>query len=284
MTVRNERTGESENDGTKERGTKERWNGGAEERGNEGNSKFFYGKSFVFPPTTHTLKQNTMKKINLIIILLLIASSSFGQYGEIRGTVTDKISGAALPGATVTWKVNDALKGTVTNDKGEYVIKPLTPGSYDLEFSFVTFKKQPYKAIAVSAEKATYVDVALVQDNDLPEVVIKWTPPLIDKGTTINMITYPADVIEQSMERDVVSFVAQTPSVFQKEEGGSINVRGSREGNTLYIVDGIKMSGPFSLPKSAIAEISVLTGGIPAQFGDATGGVVIITTKSHNMK
>ena len=36
----------------------------------------------------------------------------------------------------------------------------------------------------------------------------------------------------------------------------------------------------FTIPKAAIEEISVLTGGIPAQFGDVTGGIVIITTKS----
>jgi CarboxypepD_reg-like domain/TonB-dependent Receptor Plug Domain len=226
-----------------------------------------------------------MKKTNsLIIILLLFAGNSFGQFGEIRGTVTDKASGLALPGATITWKANETIKGTITNEKGEYVIKPLVPGIYDLEISFVTYKKQPYKSISVSAEKATYVDVALLPDNELPEVIIKWVPPMIDKGSTATMTTYSTPEIAQSVERDVVSMVTQTAGVFQKEEGGSINVRGSREANTLFVVDGIKMTGPFTIPKSAIAEISVLTGGIPAQFGDATGGVVIITTKSHRMK
>jgi outer membrane receptor protein involved in Fe transport len=41
------------------------------------------------------------------------------------------------------------------------------------------------------------------------------------------------------------------------------------------------MSGNFSLPMNAIAEINVITGGVPAQFGDATGGIVVITTKSY---
>lgn len=226
-----------------------------------------------------------MKNHYLFTALLMVFSfNSYGQFGEIRGIVTEKTTGRGLPGATVSWKENGVMRGIITGTDGEFAIKPLVPGNYNLEFSFVTFKKQHYNEIAVSAEKATYVDVELSADTDLPEVIIKWKEPLIDKGTTATMVTYPADVIEQSAERDVVSIASQTPGVFQKKEGGSLNMRGGREGNTLYVVDGIKMTGPFSLPKNAIAEISVITGGIPAQFGDATGGVIIITTKSHIMK
>ena len=219
----------------------------------------------------------------LTIAILSLYSNAFGQYGEIRGTVTDKLSGKSLPGATVTWTFQGLLKGTVTNDKGEYLIKPLIPGTYDLEISYVTYKRQPFSSVIISAEKATYVDAALVPDNDLPLVIIKWEPPIIDKGSASSITTLTTSEISQAIERDAVSLVARTPGVFQKVEGGSINVRGSRENNTLYVVDGIKMTGDFSVPKSAIAEISVLTGGIPAQFGDATGGVVIITTKSYKM-
>jgi outer membrane receptor protein involved in Fe transport len=43
----------------------------------------------------------------------------------------------------------------------------------------------------------------------------------------------------------------------------------------------VKVIGAFSIPKAAIKEMSVLTGGIPAQFGDATGGIIIITTKGY---
>jgi len=227
-----------------------------------------------------------MKTSNLFLAVLFILSAEncLAQFGEIRGVVTDKVSGIALPGATVSWKVNETIMGTITNEKGEYVIKPLTLGDYNIQVSFVTYKKQSYNAISVSAEKATYVDVALVQDNNLPEVIITWEPPLIDKGSATTMTTYRATEIAQSVDRNVVSIAAQTPGVFQKDEGGSLNVRGSREANTIYMVDGIKMTGSFSIPKSAIAEISVLTGGIPAQFGDATGGVIIITTKSHRMR
>jgi outer membrane cobalamin receptor len=81
--------------------------------------------------------------------------------------------------------------------------------------------------------------------------------------------------------RDIKDIVSIVPSVVQTEEGGSLNIRGSRAGDTQYIVDGIKVNEGFSVPKSAIAYITVITGGIPAQFGDATGGIIIITTKNY---
>ncbi len=215
------------------------------------------------------------------MLLLLTAIKSHAQFGEIRGIIKDKTTGEVLVGATVSWKINGELKGTTANEKGEYVIKPLAPGTYDLEFSYVSYQKQPIQAIEVNSEKATYVDAVLSPDNTLPTIIIPWREPLISKDNVITMEVFTPEEIEQSPTRDIAGFVAQSANVVQKEEGGAINIRGSRSDNTVYIVDGVKMMGPFSVPKSAIAEISVLTGGIPAQFGDATGGIVLITTKSY---
>jgi hypothetical protein len=49
-------------------------------------------------------------------------------------------------------------------------------------------------------------------------------------------------------------------------------------------VDNVKIIGELNVPAGAIAEIIVYSGGIPARYGDVTGGVVVITTKSYNMR
>jgi len=213
----------------------------------------------------------------LVIILPLFASA---QFGEVHGTITGKSDGLPLPGATVSYYINGNLHGVVADSLGKFKIKPLTPGKYDFKASFITFSPSEVQNVVVSAEKITYVNFTLPPDNQLPVVEIPWEAPLIDPGTTATMKVLGTEEIEHAVSRDLKDLVATTAGVYQADDGGSLNVRGSREDATLYIVDGIKMSGPFSLPKSAIAEISVLTGGIPAQYGDATGGIVIITTKS----
>lgn len=60
-----------------------------------------------------------------------------------------------------------------------------------------------------------------------------------------------------------------------------MNIGGARDYSTKYYIDGIavRSGGSVSLPASAIEQLTVLTGGIPARYGDATGGVINITTR-----
>ncbi len=58
-----------------------------------------------------------------------------------------------------------------------------------------------------------------------------------------------------------------------------INIRGSRSDATSYYVDGIKVRGGVGLPQKGTEQITVITGGVPAQYGDATGGIISVTTR-----
>jgi hypothetical protein len=223
-----------------------------------------------------------MKNIIItVIILLMQITTTIAQHGEIRGKVTDKISGEPMIGATVSYTQEGTLKGAVTDENGEYILKPLPAGSYELTFSFVTYKPVTIEDILVNSQKATYIDVAMETDNELPPVVIKYVPPIIDKGITPTMTVLDPEQIENSPDREIANMVATTAGVYQDDRGGALYIRGSRPESTQYLVDGVKVVGDLSIPNAAIAEISVITGGIPAMFGDATGGVIIITTKSY---
>jgi len=47
-------------------------------------------------------------------------------------------------------------------------------------------------------------------------------------------------------------------------------------------VDGVKLGARLSaVPNEAINSFSVYTGGVPAKYGDVTGGIVAIETKSY---
>jgi len=48
-------------------------------------------------------------------------------------------------------------------------------------------------------------------------------------------------------------------------------------------VDGIKIQGGnMSVPGRGVGSVSLYTGGVPAAYGDFTGGVIIIETKSYS--
>jgi hypothetical protein len=222
-----------------------------------------------------------MKNLLIITCLLGFSTPLFAQFGEIAGVVRSAEDNMPLPGATISYYSGGNLKGVVSDSEGRFSIKPLTPGVYDIRVSFITFSTSTFTSVVVSSEKTTYLNVFLDPDNLLPVVVIPWEKPLVDPGNVSDMHVLDAEQIDQAVSRDIKDLVATAPGVYQADDGGSLNVRGSREDATQYVVDGVKMTGPFSLPKSAIAEITVLTGGIPAQYGDATGGIVLITTKSY---
>jgi hypothetical protein len=81
---------------------------------------------------------------------------------------------------------------------------------------------------------------------------------------------------------DIIGLItAVTPGVLATDDGKDLYVRGSRSGSTQYIVDGNKILGSPEVPGMGIAGIEVLTGGVPAEYGDCTGGIVIITTKEY---
>ena len=109
--------------------------------------------------------------------------------------------------------------------------------------------------------------------------VIDYKVPLIQADNTTSGQTITSEDIENLPTRNVNSVAASTAGVAQADEGGSLNVRGSRSSSNVYYIDGIKVVGDPNIPQSAIEQITVATGGLSAKYGDALGGVINITTK-----
>jgi TonB-dependent Receptor Plug Domain. len=58
-------------------------------------------------------------------------------------------------------------------------------------------------------------------------------------------------------------------------------IRGARSGNMAYFIDGVKVNGVGKIPGAAIGGLTVYTSAIPAKYGDTSGGVIIMETKSY---
>ena len=79
-----------------------------------------------------------------------------------------------------------------------------------------------------------------------------------------------------------VNNIVQVTAGVQTSANGDFSVKGSRLGDNKYIVDGVPVGGgALNIPKSSIENIDIITGGIPAEYGDFTGGVISITTKGR---
>ena len=222
------------------------------------------------------------KKLYSTLLLLLFAVGAWAQSGTIKGRVLDKSTKEPLPFANVVAELNGTQAGGAQTDfDGYFTIKPLTPGKYDLKASFVGYSTGAISGVIVSADKITFQDVILPKTGvDITQVEIQeFKIPVIDKGNASTQATITQEDIKVAPTRDVRAVASTTAGVAQRDEGDALNIRGSRSDATDYYIDGIKVRGSTNLPQAGIEQVTVVTGGVPAQYGDATGGIINITTR-----
>ena len=226
-----------------------------------------------------------LRKIYLIAILVLTSSFAMAQSGSLKGVITDAMSGEPVPFANIVIEKNGNQSGGTTTDfDGNYTIKPVEPGTYTIKATFVGYGTVEVTGVIVSANKITFQDVKLQQGIAIGEVkVIAYKKPLLDQDN-LSGETKTAEEIVALPTRNISSVAASTAGIYQRDEGDGVNVRGSRSDATEYYVDGIKVRGNLGVPTSGIEQITVITGGVPAQYGDATGGIISITTKGPSNK
>ncbi|HWB62924.1 MAG TPA: TonB-dependent receptor, partial [Chitinophagales bacterium] len=172
-------------------------------------------------------------------------------------------------------------RGTATDFDGNYSIKPLTPGKYNLRVSYVGYAAQLIEGVVVNADKSTFLDVKLkTATSDLKAVeIVSYKVPLIDPGKTSSQNTVTSEEIASMATKNISDIAATTAGVFQGDQGGGINIKGGRDDATQYYVDGVKVTGVPTIPATSIEQLEVITGGIPAKYGDVVGGIVNITSK-----
>ena len=226
-----------------------------------------------------------LKKLAVFVTVLLSISMVYAQSGQgtIKGKMVDKETGEPLPFANiVVMKGGSQVAGAQTDFDGKFTITALTPGVYDLVAKYVGYQDIKINSVTVSGGKITFVpDLKAGQGVDLAEFqVVEFQEPLISKDQTSSGGTVTRENIAKMPGRSAVSVAQTVGGVFSKDDGSTdLNIRGSRSSGTDTYIDGIKVRGSQNLPNSAIEQVSVITGGLPAQFGDVTGGIVNITTR-----
>jgi len=95
--------------------------------------------------------------------------------------------------------------------------------------------------------------------------------PLIKKDKTYSGQALTSDQVKNLPSRSVqqiVSTTAGTTSI----DGGDVNIKASRSGNTNYYIDGIRVAGTPP-PVQDLENVEVMTGGLGAEFGERSGAV-----------
>ncbi len=226
-----------------------------------------------------------LRKLFFALVLLLSAFSyGYAQVGSgsLVGTITDATTGESLPFANVVLenKGNQIAAGSADFD-GKYNLRPIPPGTYDLLISYVGYTTKKITGVIISSDQLKKQDVKLQPGVSLgPVEVVAYKIPLIEIDKNTQGGTVSSEDIKSMAVRSASDVAKTIGGVYSKDDGSSgLNIRGARTSSSDVYIDGVKVIGSANLPKEAIGEVSVITGGIPAQYGDVTGGLTIITSK-----
>lgn len=230
-----------------------------------------------------------MRKIILLSALLgavPFTTTTAQNLGEIHGRVVDVGTKEGVAFASVTTWPSGSGPATETDIDGRFKLKPLEPGTYTLRFSFTGYNTLELTSIEVNGDNITRIGEVTLEGNQLPDLVIvyqRFERPLIDVvNPAVNTLLAAEFERDPNRKNPTDMIVKNFPGVTKSRDGESLIFRGSREGSMAYYVDGVKVTGKLSgVPSSGIRSISVYTGALPARYGDVTGGVVVIDTKTY---
>ncbi|NOQ73454.1 MAG: TonB-dependent receptor plug domain-containing protein [Crocinitomix sp.] len=224
-------------------------------------------------------------KINIIITtaILLFANLLNAQVNlaTIKGVVYNaEDSTEVVPFAKVWVETESGDRYSIADEAGRYSIDALKPGTYNLNVRSLGFDNLTITAIALNPSGIVKVNAYCGMNGVLPPVEIY--VPLLIPGDIPKIEIRLEDIEHSPYMRDPATLITKINSDVQMIEGTSdLIIRGSRPGDAIYYIDGIKMNSMSSVPGAAIGGLEAYTGGIPAKYGDTTGGVIVLETKSY---
>lgn len=216
-------------------------------------------------------------------LLVLCASISNAQSGTIKGQILNNDHEPVF-GATIKLTQGGVLTGgAMTDVDGKYTIKPLNPGTYEIIVQSPEIRTKQMKGIEVDPDKTSYVDLKVFNNEiDVVDVIDTYEKPIVDKNF-VDMKSLNADAfLHMAVDRgDIKAAIVNIASDVSMDDNGDIHVRGGRGDATAFIVDGVRSPGITGVAALSVENVSIITGGIPAQYGDATSGFIVVTTKDY---
>jgi hypothetical protein len=228
-----------------------------------------------------------------LLLLLLLASGAEAQTttSTIEGTVTDA-TGAVVSGAEVrvTGATLAADRTATTNAQGFYRVTALPAGDYTLAIMAKGFAARTV-TLELTLNRVATIDIALQVEGI--EAAVEVTSPVIDVSTSATGATItPRQITELPVNgRNYLDLLQLVPGVainrqVDPNSDNSNPVLGERSGNNNFLIDGQSNKdtvngGPAQqFNQETIAEFQVLTNGYKAEFGQASGAIINVITKS----
>ena len=240
----------------------------------------------------------------LVAFALAVAGLAAAQEttGSLQGQVSDP-QGLAVPGATVTVTGPQGARTFVTDAEGRWVAPFLNPGLYTVRVELQGFKASEQQNIQVQLASRREVNVRLETGGLTETVQVTGSAPVIDvRSTTVGGVLDSEQLSRLPIGRSLSDVLYVVPGVSMSSGINSVgananpSISGASGLENNYIVDGVNITdvgfGGFGAYNSIhgslgagvtsdfIKETEIKTAGFEAEYGQTTGGVINVITKS----
>ena len=221
----------------------------------------------------------------ILLLLVLVSVVNYGQSkSRIVGTIRDADTKEPLIGVNVI--ILDTYLGASSDINGKYFIVNVPVGTYNLQVSMIGYTKKKIVDVKVSADRVTTVDVELSSTAFQGQEVLVVAPRnnLHKEVSNTQLVVTDEQLSNAAGIREVNSFLEKQPGV--SSSNGFLEIRGGSADQTGTMVNGMAYNNAAvgnaetSIPLSAIDQISLLSGGFNAEYGNFRSGLINITTKS----
>lgn len=218
---------------------------------------------------------------------------------NIRGSVTDVLTGEILPGALV--RLIDQSEAVVSDEQGQYVISvPL--GYHQLEVSFLGFQSRIYNELLVTAGKEVVFNIQLERSSialDDASVSARALP------VSLASRTISAEQVQRYAATfyDPVRLSVSLPAVSStNDQNNNVSVRGTSPAWNQWRLEGLEIASPNHLTNAGtftdrpsqngggvnilsaqmLSDSRVLYGGYNATRGNALGAIFDMNLRNGN--
>ena len=230
------------------------------------------------------------------VLLSLIAAPALAQttVSTIEGTIKDA-QGSVVSGAQVVVKSAAlGIERTATSDaSGFYRITALPAGNYALKISHTGFATRDFDDVELTVNRTLTLDIPLEVGAVQGQVdVVGYAQLLNPTSSATGATVTPQQIREMPTNgRNYLDLMQLVPGVVVNRQAnvGSDNstpVLGERAGNNNFLIDGqpnkdtVTGGAASQFNQETIAEFQVLTAGFRAEFGQASGAIVNVITRS----
>ncbi len=237
------------------------------------------------------------KNLALYLFLVLLPAFGFTQTASLKGKVYNSLTNEPVPFAVVS------IQGTTTavtaDVDGNYVLQNLMPGQYNIEVTFVGFRKKSFFEVSVFNSKVVFLDIPLDEEvKNIKEVEIKASPFNKTQESPLSLRTIGVSEIERNPggNRDISRVIQSFPGVASTASfRNDIIIRGGAPNENRFYLDGVEVpvinhfatqgssGGPVGMINvNFIREVDFYSGAFPANRGNALSSVFEFKQKEGN--